>query len=493
MPLFANSRLKTIMLPGAIIIGAIFFLGYFLKDTGVSQKLPAIDLHYAEPQVAAKIQRLADSVRTNPGDDKRWGRLAINLAIHGFYAESIPCFQEAHRLNKKEFRWPYLCAYYLYSLSNPESVKWYEKALAIKKNSAQLYISYGEALLRNNELSNAETAFRKALTLDPNLSHAYVGLAQIEYTQKAYKPAIANLQKAINMNPRHREAFALLAACYRQLGDQNKTLYYTAQMRNLPENTPMQDPILARLRSEGVSAHWYRERGRELLDRGAYEAAAAQFRKALAIKEDPVTYNNLGIALLRQNQLAPAIENFQKAVALKPGKAEFLNNLGVAINKQGNFEKGIRYIKQAFDLDPGNTDVCLTLARQYIKKSRWREALAAYRQGLSAAPENIYISFHLAWLLATAPQENIRDGKTALKMAQKMAQAADYRNPKILDVLAAAYAETGNFKEAAEWIERAIELSRQRNDQNFVRILSERKQRYLVNRPWRVNADGDDD
>jgi len=59
-------------------------------------------------------------------------------------------------------------------------------------------------------------------------------------------------------------------------------------------------------------------------------------------------------------------------------------------------------------------------------------------------------------LLATCPQEKLRDGKTALDLAQK-ALLLDSQNISIVETLAAAYAQCGQFPKAVEkqkkWIQ----------------------------------------
>ena len=56
----------------------------------------------------------------------------------------------------------------------------------------------------------------------------------------------------------------------------------------------------------------------------------------------------------------------------------------------------------------------------------------------------------LAWLLATCPDNSVRNGQKAVELAQQAVQLSNGRSPEILDTLAAAYAEAGRFHEAVE-------------------------------------------
>jgi tetratricopeptide (TPR) repeat protein len=55
---------------------------------------------------------------------------------------------------------------------------------------------------------------------------------------------------------------------------------------------------------------------------------------------------------------------------------------------------------------------------------------------------------NLAWLLATVANSQLRNGGEALKLARRANQLSGSSNPLILRTLAAAYAETGDFKRA---------------------------------------------
>ena len=63
-----------------------------------------------------------------------------------------------------------------------------------------------------------------------------------------------------------------------------------------------------------------------------------------------------------------------------------------------------------------------------------------------------------AWKLATFPIDKVRDGAKAVRLAYNACKATDWETHAYVDTLAAAYAETGDFKKAVEYQEQAIEL-----------------------------------
>ena len=65
----------------------------------------------------------------------------------------------------------------------------------------------------------------------------------------------------------------------------------------------------------------------------------------------------------------------------------------------------------------------------------------------------------LAWLLATTPNDSFRNGKQAVEFALKASQLTNQKSPTVLDTLAAAYAELGNFEEAVNSENKALTFS----------------------------------
>jgi len=85
------------------------------------------------------------------------------------------------------------------------------------ENCAPCYVGIGEVYLKKNTDAQektgheAETAFKKAIELDPNLGDAYLDLANLYYTQSRMDEAKPAFQKAIALNPRATEARFLYA------------------------------------------------------------------------------------------------------------------------------------------------------------------------------------------------------------------------------------------------------------------------------------------
>jgi serine/threonine protein kinase len=111
-------------------------------------------------------------------------------------------------------------------------------------------------------------------------------------------------------------------------------------------------------------------------------------------------------------------------------------------------------------MNPNDTTALFNRGGAHSRLGHFDEAKADYETALAIAPNNPKILCYFALVLATDPNEAMRDGKRAVELAQKACKLTDYKNPVVLEALAAAYAESGDFKSAVKWSEMAVELDK---------------------------------
>lgn len=200
------------------------------------------------------------------------------------------------------------------------------------------------------------------------------------------------------------------------------------------------------------------------LEQGArnWSEAADAYKKALAFAPAQALIKiPLGVVLWQSGAEAEAEQTFADAAAAGEGNAAMMDGLGKAHLQIGRAGQALAYFERAVALEPGDLGYALDHALALEKSGAWQLAAARYEEILSSHPESADTKNNLAWLLATAPDAEARDGARALALATEVNRAGGSKNPASLDTLAAAQAETGDFQAAAATIEAALAIARQ--------------------------------
>ena len=168
-------------------------------------------------------------------------------------------------------------------------------------------------------------------------------------------------------------------------------------------------------------------------------------------------YNLRAIAWQHKGDLDLAIADFGERLRLEPDATTFSNRAD-AWRLKGQFDKAIADCDHAIRLDPDSAFAYNNRGMAWSGKREYGKAIADFNQAVRLDPAFLEGYNNTAWLLATCPDENFRNGKRAVALATKACELSEWTIAASLDTLAAAHAEAGNFDMAIRYEKRAIEL-----------------------------------
>ena len=200
--------------------------------------------------------------------------------------------------------------------------------------------------------------------------------------------------------------------------------------------------------------------GKVLLRDGKDTQAAAWFYQTLDLfPQHAVAHYLLAGLLVRQGKLDEATHHFDAALRSNPALFEARVGLAQLLVARGKHEEAEGHLREALQAKPGNIEGHRLLAEVYSAQKRGRELRDEYAQMVRLAPDWPEAFNNLAWLLATHPTAELRNGTEAVRLAERACQLTGGTNFWMLSTLAAAYAEAGQYPEAVKTQQRVCDLA----------------------------------
>jgi tetratricopeptide (TPR) repeat protein len=141
-------------------------------------------------------------------------------------------------------------------------------------------------------------------------------------------------------------------------------------------------------------------------------------------------------------------------------------------------------------LDPQGAYPHLHYAMSLSAQKQAAEAVAEYRKAIALDNQLAPACNNLAWLLATYPDPQIRNGKEAVELGEQACRLTNHEQPFYLGTLAAAYAEAGRFSEAVATAEQARDLARKTGMEPVAQRNEQLLESYRAGRPYHESAEG---
>jgi tetratricopeptide (TPR) repeat protein len=385
----------------------------------------------------------ADGVKTLPATPAQKEFLKGQVALTANkLAEAQACFQRSLELDPKLLN-PLLglAEVEILKRNAPGADQYLQKASALAPKDANVWTVRGHYLFFRKNYSEAEQAFKTAITLDPKLERPLYELGDL-YLLGFHNPkeAVEAYRAALAINPNDSRVHYTLANALAEAGD--------------------------------------------------LDGAQAQLGEAARLDPgNPALQDSLGEFYLRRRKLNEAEQAFGKALAISPNFVAARIGKGDVFVARRDLDQALAAYQAALQIAPKSTAALVKIGVLQELKGQWNEAEQAYRKGLAADPKLFVAANNLAWILnehqkkpaealkwataaaTLAPKDfNAQDtlgwvlrangGRTRALATLKQANALAPDNPQILYHLGVVYQETKQPQLAIQSLSKALSLSK---------------------------------
>ncbi len=255
---------------------------------------------------------------------------------------------------------------------------------------------------------------------------------------------------------------------------------------NLPEFVNIASDGMLDIQVPAVDLYKLMGQAMDLEGEGKNGEALPIWRKALALDpNDARVQNGIGLSLYIQGDVQESFAHLRQAIRINPQFVESRFNLGKFLLQQGHPAEALPELEQTLQLKPKFAPGEEALATALESMGNSAESIDHWHRALALEPKSLTALSGAAWLLATSLDANTRNGAEAVKLAESADEISSGKNPEVLDTLAAAYAESGDFVKARECANRALELAVMQKDKALTTAIRGRLQLYTDGKPFR--------
>jgi tetratricopeptide (TPR) repeat protein len=223
---------------------------------------------------------------------------------------------------------------------------------------------------------------------------------------------------------------------------------------------------------------------------GDVAAAVAPLRAILETRPEQIEARYLlGRLLAAQKKLDEAQAELERVVEQRPDYAPAHHVLAELLAAKGQKEAAMLHAQAAVQAQSQDPRTHLLLAQLYWGNGQYGMVDQILNEGLRRYPRSFQLMNSLAWLRATCPEQLYRNGAEAVRLASLVTEAFP-ENPQLLDTLAAAQAEAGDFTAAIRTQQKVMHLINVAGGNPAEGGYEERLQLYQSGRKYRDTMGG---
>ncbi len=284
--------------------------------------------------------------------------------------------------------------------STARARQWAGMLTGAGRDSANTQIQDWGKLLQDGIHDEDLTQYLSNLIADAHLDNATLVIALEERGENhrlndRYEEALADFNRAIELNPKRAWPISRRAETYRLMGRHEEAL---ADFNRAVELDPENGWVIA-------------SRGETYQAMGRHEEALADFNRAVELDPDGTwLVTSRGRAYRSMGRYDEALADFNRAIELDPENGWAIVSRGETYRSMGRHEEALADFNRAIELDPENGWAIVSRGETYRSMGRHEEALADFNRAIELDPE-------YDWAIAQRDETRLAMGRYAEELA----------------------------------------------------------------------------
>jgi tetratricopeptide (TPR) repeat protein len=295
------------------------------------------------------------------------------------------------------------------------AIRHFTAALQMKpetKTAAVIYSWRANAYIHKGDLDRAMSDASESIRLNPHDDHGYLERGIVYRRTGRLEKAIGDYDTTIHFKPNFARAYYDRAIAYALQGDYNQAIRDNTEAIHLNRN-------------DADYADFYYNRGLDYQAVGNLDKAIADFNEA--IRRAPKQLNNYC------------------------GRASTFEDIGQLDKASADYDQVTRS-------SPKEASDYLFRGSAHFAKGNYKAAASDFETASRLSPKDYDVLASLAWFQATCPENSLRNGNRALEKSLRACELSRWQSSNVVDTLAAAYAEIGDFDRAVKYQTQAISM-----------------------------------
>jgi len=313
-------------------------------------------------------------------------------------------------------------------------------ALGVNPASVPALRVKAEILAKQGSVAELEETLSRLDQASPDTGFGALGKGRLFRKQEKYPEALAEFEKALELQPDSLVALTEVVNTEVVMGDAEAAVKrLEAVLEKEPDNN---------------AAHLML--GMVYVSMNEFARAEEQFKQQIVLNpKNSVPYVQLARARARQGNMKAAEQALQDGLEALPYDPRLIRTLATLYAQQGDLESAADTFQSGLSYAPDNAAFALGYTSILEKQNKFDEAIFTYERYMEKNPDNVLVTNNLAALLA-----DHRTDKASLQKARELAvRLSEVKQPAIMDTVGWVSYKLGEYDYAVAVLAEVVEMS----------------------------------